>query len=121
MGKRKPVWRPESGTWSQGSGRTGIGSSMKRNRGVTYTTGQVRVAVFPGSISARAARISQEGAPPQQSQRVIRAPSTVKRVGASPSGKVPLARSAWIESRFRPSRSASAMVAFRSRSSGTSL
>ena len=26
---------------------------MKRNRGVTYTTGQVRVAVFPGSISAR--------------------------------------------------------------------
>ena len=52
--------------------------------------GQVRVAVFPGSISARAARISQEGAPPQQSQSVSRTPSTEKREGASPPGTVPV-------------------------------
>ena len=53
-----------------GERQIGTGSSMKRNRGVTYTTGQVRVAVRPGSISAFSARISQEGAPPQQSHQV---------------------------------------------------
>ena len=83
--------------------------------------GQVRVAVFPGSISARAARISQEGAPPQQSQSVSRTPSTERREGASPPGTVPSARSARTERRFRPSFPASAMVSWRERSSGVSL